>query len=231
MIQERLYQISNNIYQNVISIHNEHNQNFDIERYDRITYYVVNSLECLEITPVEKLALYYASLLYPLSSLDFYSYGLTGSILDQIEMLDFIESKDDFIALIIDIIEYKYLKSNVSDWRQILQDCINLDLSHPKSLYLKALELCQHNIPLYHSHTPYIKTKEAMKGLCHRGKKYNSFMTYLYHTGLYVGDKIVSNNKYIKSQSQAHREKIIDLILLYGNQEYLTAKDLKNWSE
>lgn len=113
---------------------------------------------------------------------------------------------------------------------ELVNDCIVLDQMNPKSLLELAKDMVVRGIPLINRNLPFIKSKDRMNGICHRDKKYRSFMEYLYHIGLFLGDGIKTNNPYILSQSSIYYNKIVELILLYGNGEHINFQILEEWA-
>ena len=193
---------------------------FDRDQYDRIINNVVNSITIIDdnINMIDKLALYYASLIYPADSFGFYTMGnMNGrEILEDIKFPSVINNKSAFINLIID---------NINN-NDILSDCILLDKTHPKTIAQTAINMKYNGTPLYTKYTVFIKNKSKLFSLCFRSEKHNCFMEYLYHTGLFLSDNITTKNKYIVDTKEIHKKHIINLILLFGNNKDITMDDI-----
>ena len=222
---QTLNNISDEIKEKVITILYNDN-NFDTDQYNRIIDNVVHSLLYIKgLTPEKQLGLYYAGLLYPVDKA-FLGNVNTRTILESVKFPKFISDKGKFVDLVVSIINNTDTKS----WKNILYDSIALDKFHPKIIAKKAREIVNGGLPISTKRLPCIKFRNNMYGICHRAKRYNSFMEYLYHVGLFLGDNITSNNQYLISESDKNQRMIVNLILLYGNQEYIDLEIIDNWA-
>ena len=233
-----LSSIVTTIKNKVVDLYDTHNTEFNLDRYNRIIDMVTQAIvDNSDISMMDKLKLYYASLLHPTNHINFhgFDYGHAREILNSIELPEFIHNKNNcFIEEVVYLLDLNI--SNLSNpdedlWKYILSDCINIDLINPKRLYNYAILLRKNGVPLYTRYTPYIKSRDKMDRICHPTKKYNCFMEYIYHIVLFLPDQTRSRNKYLLSIIESNREKMIRLCLIYGDQEYLTLDDLREWAD
>ena len=108
-----LINVTNIIRDEIIRLYDYHDQDFDVDKYNRIVNNMVNSISLNYDINNEKLALYYASLLYPINNINFYSYGdeTTRKILKSNNIHD-----NNFIELILSVINYKYINNKNNNY-------------------------------------------------------------------------------------------------------------------
>lgn len=213
--------ISNDIKKEVIKLHEYHNIEFDIYKYERIIDIVVRAImDDDNISMVDKLTIYYASLLYPTNNIRVYSFDYENarSILTSAKIPKYM--------LIDDIIgNIKMTEGKLG----IIYHAIQADDTNPTALLDKATSLYKRGIPLYTRYTPYIKYKSQITSICTPQKKFNSFMEYIYHVGLFLHKKIDTKNKYLLKLLDNNKEKMIQLCMLYGEKECIEEKDIREW--
>ena len=212
-------EISENIKNMVISIYNKYNIDFDIDKYERIMNIITRAILTDDNNDmVDRVTLYYAGLLYPLNNVSFHSFDNENirTILNNNNVPKYID-----IEKIINIIRNK---------DSIIYDCVNADDTSPISILEKARWLLRRGIPLYTYQTPYIKSRDKIYNLCvPNNNPPSSFMKYIYHQGIFIGNKIKTKNRYVLDLLNNNKERMIDLCLLYGNQEHITIEDIENW--
>ncbi len=230
-----LSNIATTMQQKVINLYDTYDTDFNLDRYNRIIDMVTQAIvDNSDISMMDKLKLYYASLLHPTDHINFHGFDYENAREILNELPNFIHNKNCFIEEIIQLIKINISNPSNPDedlWKYILSDCINIDLINPKRLYDYAIFLRKNGVPLYTRYVPYIKNKNNLDRICHPTKKYNCFMEYIYHIGLFLTDQIKSNNKYLLSLIESNREKMIRLCLIYGDKEYITLDDLREWAD
>jgi len=240
-MNELLNQLSEDIKSKVTQLYEKsyYKLSLDTNKYNTIIYHVINSIieeSNINITITAKFSLYYAALLYPCYNVDLNCPcdNNIRSILDSVKLPQFITDKDLFIAQVIEIVNIN-LNSNpttitqINRWKYTLSDSINLTNISPKSLVQKALRLNNSGIPLYTRYTPYIKSRISISTLCCQSKKYNSFMEYIYHIALHQFTTSKSNNSYIERTKNQYIEKMVELCLSFGENEFVTEDKILEW--
>lgn len=215
-----LSKISENIQNEVIKLYHDHNIDFNKNKYDRIINMVIHAITSDDtISIVNKLKIYYAGLLYPADNLSFHTFDYENirKILSIVGIPNYINPEE-----IVDIIKSK---------EGIVHDCIKIDNTNPISLIEKARYLLRRGIQLYTHQTPYVKTRTQIFSICHPIKNANitSFMKYIYHEGLFLGDNINTTNKYLSNLLKSNKEHMIELCLFFGDREYITIEDIDDW--
>jgi len=213
--------ISNTIKIEVIKLHEYNNVEFNIPRYERIIDMVVRAImEDDNISIIDKLTIYYASLLYPANNIRFYSFDYENvrAILGKVDIPKNI-SIDDIIKNI-----------KITEEKQgIIYNAIQTDDTNPTAVFDKAIFLYKKDIPLYTRYTPYIKDRSQIASICTPQKKFNSFIEYIYYIGLFLHKNIETKNKYLLSLLDDNKERMIRLCMLYGEKECIEMKDIREW--
>ena len=209
--------ISNNIKNEVISLYQAHNIDFEINKYDRLidttVKYIINS----NISN-DGLCLYYAILLYPVNNIYFHNfdYQHIRNILEKVGLPNYINHES-----IINL--YK-------DKNSILYQIIEVDETSPPAMMEMSVSLRQNKgMPLYNRHVPYIKDRNQLKSICSNTGNYRTFIEYIYHVGLHLFENIKTKEKYLTDLLKVNKEAMIDLCLVYGEKESLTIEDIEDW--